>query len=465
MKSRHGQRAMHLPRRQPQHLWRDRRGNYSMIVVLLLPVITGFVGLGTEAGLWFLTHQSMQGAADAAAFSGAEVAIGGGQWATEALAVAASHGFSNGAGGTTVQTFAPPQAGAHVGESGYYEVFISQRQTRLFSAVLASSPVTITARAVATISGASGGNGCLVALDPSASNAILATGTAQINVAGCNIYDDSSASLALTVTGTASITANVGYVVGSASVGTGFHGTLDAPGAAKLADPYSGVTEPSPSGCTVTRLALSSTSQRTISPGTYCGGISLSGLAELDLNPGIYVLDQGVLSMSGSTSLWCPPKSYWNTSANPPVLQTTPPSPGGCTLVLTSSLLPASTTSCATLSLSGGTKFNLVAPSSGTTRGFSIMSNQSCCVATASGCSGASRSSLSGGGSQNIVGTLYLPTYSLIYSGGSSTDNSQTCLQLIADTVTFSGNSGLGTNCSNYPNQYRQFGNAAVLAE
>jgi Flp pilus assembly protein TadG len=451
--------------RLPRRLWRHRRGNYSMIVVLLLPVLTGFVGLGTEAGLWFYTHQSMQGAADAAAFSGAQVAISGGQWSTEALAVAASHGFTNGAGTTSVQPISPPQAGSHIGVTGYYEVFISQQQNRLFSALLISTPVTITARAVATVASAASGNGCLVALDPTVSSAIAASGTAQLNLAGCNLYDDSSSSLAFVMSGTTSITANAGFVVGSASVGTKFHGTLNAPGAAKLADPFKTLAEPSPSGCAASHLTLSSLTQQTLNPGTYCSGVSLSGQAELDLNPGIYVLDQGQFTMSGGTSLWCPPKSYWNTAANPPVIQSTPPSPGGCTIVLTSSLLPENATGCATLSLSGGAKINLQAPSSGTTQGFSIMSNQACCVATSPSCSGGSHSSLSGGTTQNIVGTIYLPTYSLTYSGGSSTDNSQSCLQLITDTISFSGNAGLGNNCSSFPGGFRKFGNTAVLAE
>jgi len=440
----------------PRRLWRNRRGNYSMIVVLLLPVLTGFVGMGTEAGLWFYTHQTMQGAADAAAFSGAEVAISGGQWTTEALAVAANHGFTNGVGTTNVQALSPPQAGSHVGQSGYYEVFISQQQNRLFSALLISTPVTITARAVATVTGSAGGNGCLVALDPSASNAILGSGSASINLAGCNVYDDSSSATALLLTGSASITASAGYVVGSAFVSTHFHGTLNAPGAAKLPDPYKNTAEPSPSGCTASHLSLTGLTQQTINP---------SGGSELDLNPGVYVLDQGAFTMSGGTSLWCPPKSYWNTSASPPVIQTPPPSPGGCTLVLTSSLLPGNTTSCATLNLSGGALFNLVAPSSGPTQGFSIMSNQGCCVATASGCTGSSRSTLSGGSTLNIVGTIYLPSYAVTYSGGTATNNSQTCLQLIVDTVTFTGNSGLGNNCSSFAGQYKQFGNSAMLAE
>ncbi|MBM3536639.1 MAG: hypothetical protein FJX55_02240 [Alphaproteobacteria bacterium] len=52
-----------------QRLRRDRGGSYSVMTALALPVLVGFTGLGTEAGLWFYTHQAMQGAADGAAFS------------------------------------------------------------------------------------------------------------------------------------------------------------------------------------------------------------------------------------------------------------------------------------------------------------------------------------------------------------------------------------------------------------
>src|ERR1041384_4272462 len=51
---------------------RDRSGSYVVIVGLSAPVLVGLVGLGTEDGLWLYTHQSMQSATDAAAFSAAQ---------------------------------------------------------------------------------------------------------------------------------------------------------------------------------------------------------------------------------------------------------------------------------------------------------------------------------------------------------------------------------------------------------
>ena len=34
-----------------KRLWRDRGGSYSVMAALTLPVLVGFTGLGTEAGM------------------------------------------------------------------------------------------------------------------------------------------------------------------------------------------------------------------------------------------------------------------------------------------------------------------------------------------------------------------------------------------------------------------------------
>ena len=49
----------------------DQSGSYLVISALLMPVLVGIVGLGTEAGLWYSRHKKMQSAADSAALSAA----------------------------------------------------------------------------------------------------------------------------------------------------------------------------------------------------------------------------------------------------------------------------------------------------------------------------------------------------------------------------------------------------------
>ena len=50
---------------------RDEAGSYLIITGLMMPALIGFAGFGTEAGLLYQKHRTMQGAADSAAVSAA----------------------------------------------------------------------------------------------------------------------------------------------------------------------------------------------------------------------------------------------------------------------------------------------------------------------------------------------------------------------------------------------------------
>src|ERR1051326_6872577 len=71
--------------------------------------------------------------------------------------------------------------------------------------------------------------------------------------------------------------------------------------AASPSDPYASATFPSFSGCDENNLTIKTATTK--SQGVYCGGISINAGATLTLNPGIYYLDQGSLSMAGNATL------------------------------------------------------------------------------------------------------------------------------------------------------------------
>src|SRR5204863_5671056 len=54
-----------------RNLLRCRRGSVAFATVVALVPLIGVVALGAEAGSWYVTRQSAQNAADAAAYSGA----------------------------------------------------------------------------------------------------------------------------------------------------------------------------------------------------------------------------------------------------------------------------------------------------------------------------------------------------------------------------------------------------------
>ena len=57
-----------------RNLLRCRRGAAAFATVIALVPLIGVVGLGGEAGSWYVTKQHAQNAADAAAYSGGLVA-------------------------------------------------------------------------------------------------------------------------------------------------------------------------------------------------------------------------------------------------------------------------------------------------------------------------------------------------------------------------------------------------------
>ena len=52
-------------------LLRDEEGTWLISMTIMLPVLIGVAGLGTEGGMLFYQHRSLQSAADAAAYSAA----------------------------------------------------------------------------------------------------------------------------------------------------------------------------------------------------------------------------------------------------------------------------------------------------------------------------------------------------------------------------------------------------------
>lgn len=394
-------------------LWRDRRGSYSAVAALLFPAIAGFTALGTETGLWFYTHQRMQGAADAAAFSAAVAGMAGSSapYVSQGQSVAAGHGYVNGTNGASVTVNRPPSSGAYAGEPGAIEVVIQQPQQRLFSAVVASGPVNIAARAVA-LSGT--GSGCLLALNQTASVDISALGNPQVALTGCTMYANSSSPTALTVGGAASISALSVSVVGGVSGADKITTTEGiTTGAAPIPDPYADVqVPPFMPGC-------ATASGSTLSPGVYCG-LSIQG--NVTLQPGLYVIDGGSFSVNAQANL----------------------SGSGVTILLTSS----SGASYPDVRINGGATVNLTAAGDDTTgppgmtalKGLVMYMDRNAPVGT--------DVRLNGGSSQNFGGAIYVPRGRVTFTGGSSTGTGAGCLHVIGDTIAFSGNANFAIECT-----------------
>jgi Flp pilus assembly protein TadG len=391
--------------------WRDRRGNYAVITALMSPVLIGSAGLATEGGLWMYVHQSLQGAADSAALSSATLYSlnTNGNLDTQAQSVVATYGYVVGNSGTTVTVHRPPATGAYTGNNQAIEVIATTQQSRLLSSIFSTGVVTLTGRAVA-LPGNSG-TGCVLSLNPTANGGGTSKGTSGITLTQCSVYDDSNNASALVNGGSATIDALSVNVVGQVSGGSGITTTQGVHvGISPIADPYANVVMPTPGACDFNNKTYKNTV--TIDPGVYCNGIQLNAGAVVTMNPGIYFIDRGSLQMAGGATL-----------------QGT-----GVTIIFTSS----TGNNYADATINGGATLAITAPTTGPTAGIAIFGDRSMPIGTTF--------KFNGGDNQVLGGAVYVPHGTLQYAGGNNANTN--CTQVIADTVTFVGNSLLKINCS-----------------
>ncbi|MBL1255386.1 MULTISPECIES: TadE/TadG family type IV pilus assembly protein [Methylocystis] len=275
-------------------------------------------------------------------------------------------------------------------------------------------PISASATAAQTQASVSGGGaGCVLSLNQSAVEALDWTGNANVTLQSCDIYGNSGASDALQVSGSAQLSARMVSVNGNIAVQGG--GTLNAiqlTGQPRLPDPYESLPLPSFSGCD--HNGFSTNDGGPLNPGVYCNGLSINtnsgSKGPVTLNPGLYVIDGGQLSINSQAQV----------------------TGVGVTIVFTQHL----GTGWANATINGGAQVDLEAPLPGATAGVPgvvIYGDRSMATGTPF--------KLNGGSSQTFKGVVYLPEASVSFNGGAATSSG--CMQLIADTVTFTGDSNI----------------------
>jgi hypothetical protein len=395
----------------------DEAGASAVVIGLSMSAMVGFAGLAVDTGVWYADRRTEQDVADSAAFSGATDLYAGDTVAgakSAAQAVAAQSGFTSGSHGVTVTVNSPPASGPNSSNANAVEVIVTKSENLFFTTFFRNS-TSVGARAVAS-AGTSGNGSCMEATGTGASTSISTadvgvSGNITIDLSHCGISANSTGSDSLDLTGNATVTAATLTLVGNYSVNN--NATLTVSGAkttggAATPDPYANVSVPSPGSCASTN---SWNGTATISPGTYCGGFTLTAGATVTMQPGVYVINGGSFSVAGHASL----------------------SGTGVTIVLT-----GSSGNYATATINGSSTVNLSAPTSGATSGLVFMQDRN-------DTSGAT-SKLVGGSSMSITGAAYFPTQTLQFAGGSSSGSQ--CTQVVADQISFAGSSYLNDNCS-----------------
>ena len=400
------------------------------MAALCLSVLLGFVSLAVEATSWEMTRLAEQTAADRAA-NAAGFLLGSASLPKEAKGVAAANGFTDGVASTTVSVNQPPTSGNYTSNSSAIEVIVSRQQARLISSLfLSGNTQTISARAVAVPLTEPV---CVMALNPSSSGTINASGGAIVTANGCDFRNNSSSTTDTTLSGGAVINARSAYLTGNDSLSGGSSitvtGTLNT-FAAAASDPYASRTIPTYSGCSASAGTYTGTINAVAgTPYVFCNGLTVSN--SLTLGPGIYIINGGNLTVGGGTSVTAT---------------------GGVTIILTSS----AGNNYGIISISGNAMFSITAPSTGATAGIALWVDKNAPLNT-------TYDTFSGQTNETIQGAIYMPSQKVEYSG--STQNSSGCTQLIAYQVNFTGSATFAHNCTGVGTSDPNMAGAAQLVE
>ena len=312
-----------------RHLWTDESGQAMVLVAVAMTMLVGFAALVIDIGQAHYEQSRVQAAADASALAAA-LEIGGPCSSVancSAMQTAAQQALvENGMTGSTLATQCGSSAATGItlmvnngpcalgstdpnsGNSDYVETVVTEVEPTYLAKALGINSMKISARAEAKI-----GNSqfCVDVQDPG-SVAFDDSGSSVLNAPTCGIDINSSANNGLTISGSATIDANAVEVHGpkdSTSGNIKFPGAQPAFGAPSLIDPLNWLNSqaPSTSPCTpgdTNTVQISATTNTTLSPGVYCGGIRISGSSPVTFNPGTYVITGSTgLSVSGSSRL------------------------------------------------------------------------------------------------------------------------------------------------------------------
>jgi Putative Flp pilus-assembly TadE/G-like len=278
---------------------RNREAGQTLVFVALGMVMLGAIlGLAIDLGYMRFLKRQMQTAADSAAIAGA-AEINYGDVTSAAKADAASNGFTDGTNGVTVTVNNPPASGPNQGLSGYVEVLISKNQPTFFIRIVPGGATnsTVQARAVGYLGSA---KGCMYSLQSSPGGMTIGTpgrhgGGVDVTAQNCAIIDNGN----LTVNGRAdNVSASAIGVAGTVNRSRSSITPTPQQGMVPASDPLAFLPTQNPGNCDFTNFSINSGTQ-ILSQGVYCGGINITGTANVTFNSGLYIMMPNGITNNG----------------------------------------------------------------------------------------------------------------------------------------------------------------------
>jgi Flp pilus assembly protein TadG len=309
-------RRARLPGARQRHAFlADRRGAVALIFALASTVLLGLAGGGIDYTRMVYRRSQMQNAVDAAVLAGGNT-----------LKLSPSNST---AVASIVQRLIAENAPSPPDRPLSVQVTVSSDKTSVSASAtdtfklafgafvgLKTSPITV--RSTARIMGKM--RLCLLTLDPGAVGTLHLETNANLSATSCSLYADSSSPQAIQGDNNAIAKADTICSVGGSNTARANFAPPVTSGCPSITDPLTGaITAPAPGACVSVSPAagpgpgkgpggpaagnVAITASTTLDPGTYCGGLHISGSASVTLNPGVYIIKDGPLIVDGQASM------------------------------------------------------------------------------------------------------------------------------------------------------------------
>jgi Flp pilus assembly protein TadG len=279
----------------------DRGGQFALILGMLAPVALGVVGCAIDM-IVFVNHRSeLQATADAAVLAVASEA--------------SLKGWNAGAAEQVAGAVVKSNLSDKFGVEHHFKLLLDQKSRRVeiqldqdhygyfVMGYFAPSPqIKVSAAAFASAASTI----CIITQSPTQSDALVVNGNSKIRANDCGAYSNSTSTKGINVKDLSLMRTQMACSAG------GYAGKLinfwplpltDCP---PIADPLAArakmIDAEVPAGCDNKKLTVKG-GKKTLQPGTYCDGLTITDGAQVVLDPGIYVINNESLKVDKAAKI------------------------------------------------------------------------------------------------------------------------------------------------------------------
>ncbi|MBI5395824.1 MAG: hypothetical protein HZA91_11045 [Verrucomicrobia bacterium] len=298
-----------------------KSGQMVVAAACLMLAMIAVLGLVTDVGLLECSRLHAQRAADAAAQAGARELLmaTGGIYDENAVSAAQTYALKNAILSSNVTVELPPTTSAHFNSSNrYVRVHVKLPTRTTFMRLFLRLPVVNVAAAATAGAVPSPIPVTILTSSPHAPAALKVSGGGTLRIVGGSVYVNSDDAQAASIDGSSTVEATEFDVVGGVDHPDQIQGTV-LTGMLAESDPFAqrvapefvdasavrypdgtmGYISPTSGGTASKPASKSVSSDTTLYPGIYYGGIKITG-GNVTLMPGRYIMAGGGFSVSGS---------------------------------------------------------------------------------------------------------------------------------------------------------------------